>query len=123
MFSIGFWQLFEQMANCSASQVSDLFGSPAILGPSGGLPWLLGGSEDPWLSVPAFWRVWLFELYVNLSIVVQRQIAGSCRCSFWVAVSTDLWNWPPYLFLYILPAIPAPESYLSHWLVTFADLN
>ena len=35
MFSIGFWQLFEQMANCSASQVSDLFGSPAILGPSG----------------------------------------------------------------------------------------
>jgi hypothetical protein len=28
-------------------------------GPSGGLPWLLGGSEDPWLSVPVFQRVWL----------------------------------------------------------------
>ncbi len=26
-------------------------GNPAVLGPSGGLPWLLGGSEDPWLSV------------------------------------------------------------------------
>jgi len=75
MFSVGFWQLFEQMANCSASQVSDLFGSSAVLGPSGSHPWLLGGSEDPWLSVPVFWRVWLFELYVNLSIVVQSQIA------------------------------------------------
>jgi hypothetical protein len=32
MFSVGFWQLFEQIANCSASQVSDLFGSPAVLG-------------------------------------------------------------------------------------------
>ncbi len=32
MFSIGFWQLFDQMANCSASQVSDLFGSSAVLG-------------------------------------------------------------------------------------------
>ena len=35
------------------------FGSPAILSPSGGLPWHLGGSEDPWLSVPVFRRVWL----------------------------------------------------------------
>ncbi len=35
MFSVGFWQLFEQMANCSASQVSDLFDSPAILGSFG----------------------------------------------------------------------------------------
>ncbi len=25
----------------------------------GVVPWLLGGSEDPWLSVPAFRRVWL----------------------------------------------------------------
>ena len=33
-------------------------GGPAILDPSGCHPWLLGGSEDPWLSVPAFWRVW-----------------------------------------------------------------
>ena len=31
MFSIGFWQLFEQMANCGTSQTSDLFGSPAVL--------------------------------------------------------------------------------------------
>jgi len=29
------------------------------LDPSGGLPWLLGGSEDPLLSVPAFRQVWL----------------------------------------------------------------
>jgi hypothetical protein len=28
-------------------------------GPSGSHPWLLGGSEDPWLSVPVFRRVWL----------------------------------------------------------------
>ncbi len=65
MFSVGFWQLFEQMANCGASQASDLFGGPAILGPSGSLPWLLVGSEDPWLSVPAFWRVWLCRCYLR----------------------------------------------------------
>jgi hypothetical protein len=35
-----------------------IFGSPAILGHSGSLPWLLEGSEDPWLAVPAFKRVW-----------------------------------------------------------------
>jgi hypothetical protein len=35
------------------------FGSSAILGPSGSHPWLLGGSEDPWFSVPVFRRVWL----------------------------------------------------------------
>ncbi len=39
-----------------------LFGSSAILGPSGSRPWLLGGSEDPWLSVPVFRRVWLYRL-------------------------------------------------------------
>ncbi len=35
-------------------------------GPSGSLPWLLGGSEDPWLSVPVFWRVWLCWCYQKL---------------------------------------------------------
>ena len=29
--------------------------------PSGSLPWLLGGSEDPWLSVPVFRRVWFYR--------------------------------------------------------------
>ena len=32
-----------------------------VTGPSGSLPWLLGGSENPWLSVPVFWRVWLYS--------------------------------------------------------------
>ncbi len=59
MFPVGFWQLFEQMANYGASQASDLFGSPAILGPSGSRPWLLGGSEDPWFCVPGFSQVCL----------------------------------------------------------------
>jgi len=31
-----------------------LLGSPAVVGPSGRLPFLLGGSEDPWLCVPEF---------------------------------------------------------------------
>ena len=30
-------------------------------GPSRSLPWLLGGSEDPWLSVPVFRRVWFYR--------------------------------------------------------------
>ena len=34
----------------------------------GVVPWLLGGSEDPWLSVPAFRRVWLCRGYA-LSVV------------------------------------------------------
>ena len=38
--------------------------SPAILGPSGSLSWLLEGSEDPWLSVPVFRRVWLYRCYL-----------------------------------------------------------
>jgi len=46
--------------------VNEAFGSPAILGPPRGLPWLLGGSEDPWLSVPVFWRVWLFPYWANI---------------------------------------------------------
>ncbi len=41
------------------------FGSPAISGPSGSHPWLLKGSEDPWLSVPDFGQVWLFVLFGN----------------------------------------------------------
>ena len=47
-------------------------------GPSGGLPWLLEGSEDPWLSVPAFRRVRLYRVASDLSIVVRRQFGGSC---------------------------------------------
>ena len=35
-------------------------GGPAILGPSGSHPWLLKGSEDPWLCVPDFGQVCLF---------------------------------------------------------------
>ncbi len=35
----------------------------------GVVPWLLGGSEDPWLSVPVFRRVWLCRCY--FSSVVQ----------------------------------------------------
>ncbi len=38
-----------------------LSGSPAVLGPSGGRPWLLGGSEDPWLCVAAFRRLCLYR--------------------------------------------------------------
>ena len=39
-------------------------------GPSGSHPWLLGGSEDPWLSVPAFRRVWLFMRFEDSIIRV-----------------------------------------------------
>ncbi len=35
MFSVGFWQLFQQLANCGTLQTSDLFGSPAVLGSFG----------------------------------------------------------------------------------------
>ncbi len=35
---------------------------------SGTLPWLLEGSEDSWLSVPVFRRVWLYRCYL-VSIV------------------------------------------------------
>ncbi len=38
-----------------------VWGNPAVLGPSGSHPWLLGGSEDPWHSVPDFSRVWLYS--------------------------------------------------------------
>ena len=42
-----------------------VIGSLAILGPSGSHPWLRGGTEDPWLSVPALRRVW-FCLFANV---------------------------------------------------------
>ncbi len=45
-------------------------------GPSGSHPWLLGGSEDPWLSVPAFRRVWLYRCSSDLSIVAGWRIGG-----------------------------------------------
>ena len=32
----------------------------------GVVPWLLGGSEDPWLSVPVFRRVWFCRCYQKL---------------------------------------------------------
>ena len=38
-------------------ELLESFGNSTVFGPSGRLPWLLGGSEDPWLSV--FRRVWL----------------------------------------------------------------
>jgi hypothetical protein len=75
-FSVGFWQLFEEMANCGASQASDLFGSPAILGPSGSRPWLLGGSEDPWFSVPVFRRVWFYRLLFKLIYACRHEAAS-----------------------------------------------
>ncbi len=38
-------------------------------GPSGSHPWLLGGSEDPGLSVPDFGQVWRFFFFIiGLSI-------------------------------------------------------
>jgi len=104
MFSVGFWQLFQQMANCSASQAADLFGGPAILGPSGGRPWLLGGSEDPWLSVPVFRRVWLYQSSLSLRFLCRsrhftRREAARNRAKIneserpvWVVVSTDRRN-------------------------------
>ncbi len=60
-------------------------------GPSGSLPWLLGGSEDPWLSVPVFRRVWFYRhcLYRKYSCspanchVVQR-------CPLWVTSGPSL---------------------------------
>ncbi len=48
------------------------FGGPAILGPSGGRLRLLGGSEDQWLSVPAFWRVRLCLCYQILNYSTWR---------------------------------------------------
>jgi hypothetical protein len=40
-------------------------GSPAVLGPSGSHPWLLGGSEDPWHCVPDFRQVCLCRMYLR----------------------------------------------------------
>ena len=37
--------------------------------------------------------------------------------------TTNLRNWWPYLLLNNLPAITAPESSLSHWLIAFTYLN
>ena len=58
-----------------------LLSRAAILGPSGGRPWLLGGSEDPWLSVPVFRRVWLCRCY-RLIIVED--------CADWLTVNLIL---------------------------------
>ncbi len=37
----------------------------------GAVPWLLGGNEDPWLSVPAFRPVWLCRCRL-LSVMEDR---------------------------------------------------
>ena len=45
-------------------------------GPSRGIPWLLGGSEDPWLCVPDFGQVCLCRLFVVVPLIlrVARQV-------------------------------------------------
>jgi len=63
VLSLCFW-IFIGIAFIAA----DKSGSSAVLGPSGGRPWHPGGSEDPWLSVPVFRRVWFFRRY-HLSVV------------------------------------------------------
>ena len=49
------------------------FGSPAILGPSRGHPWLLRGSEDPWLSVTVFRREFGASLFFRESLHCLRR--------------------------------------------------
>ncbi len=41
--------------------------------PSGSLPWLLGGSEDPWLSVPVFRRVWLCRYWLYFLLYASNE--------------------------------------------------
>ncbi len=50
-------------------------------GPSGSHPWLLGGSEDPWLSVPVFRRVWLCRY-----LLCPERITGTSPLQFNTAV-------------------------------------
>jgi len=76
MFSVGFWQLFEQMANCSASQVSDLFGSSAILGSFEES--FLGFSEEArtrGFPSPSFGGFGFIVIVCTVSVVARRQIA------------------------------------------------
>jgi len=48
-------------------------------GPSGSRPWLLGGSEDPWLSVAAFWRVWLCRCLLSFLLGLALIRSSPCR--------------------------------------------
>ena len=38
----------------------------------GVVPWLLGGSEDPWLAVPVFRRVWLCNYLLSLPLYIPQ---------------------------------------------------
>ena len=44
-------------------------------------PWLLGGSEDPWLSIPVFRRIGFFGIDSDLSIVPTCHIGSGSPMS------------------------------------------
>ena len=52
------------------------FGSPAILGPSRGHPWLLRGSEDPWPSVTVFRREFGASLFFRREFTLSTATNG-----------------------------------------------